>query len=105
MTTLKATVRNGRIELDEPFDLPDGAEVEVILLTPANPPTLRGMTEEEQGTTPEAIERWIAILEAISAPAMSDDEWAAWMQRRREDRGWELARAEEREARLRKSAE
>jgi hypothetical protein len=98
MTTLKATVRNGRIE-------PDGAEIEVILLTPASPPTLRGMTEEEQGDTPEAIERWIATLEAIPAPTMSDDEWAAWVQRRREDREWELARTEEREARLRKPAE
>jgi hypothetical protein len=93
MTTLKATVRNGRIELDEPFDLPDGAEVEVILLTPADPPTLRGMTEEEQGSTPEAIERWIAALEAIPAPVMNDDEWSAWMRRRREDREWELAHA------------
>lgn len=79
MTTLKATVRNGRIELDEPLDLPDGAEVEVTLLTPAIPSALRGMTEEEQDSTPEAIERWIAALEAIPAPTMSDDEWAAWM--------------------------
>ncbi|HET6572585.1 MAG TPA: hypothetical protein VFG68_03205 [Fimbriiglobus sp.] len=34
------------------------------------------MMEEEQGDTPEAIERWIAILEAIPDPTMSDDESA-----------------------------
>ena len=72
MTTLKATVRNGRIELDEPFDLPDRVEVEVTVLTPADSPTLRGMTEEEQGDTPETIDRWIATLEAIPAPVMSE---------------------------------
>lgn len=32
MHTRKAQVRNGRLVLDEPTDLPDGAEVEVLLI-------------------------------------------------------------------------
>ena len=32
MNTRKARVQNGRLVLDEPTDLPDGAEVEVLLI-------------------------------------------------------------------------
>lgn len=32
MQALKVQVKNGRLVLDEPTDLPDGAEVEVIVL-------------------------------------------------------------------------
>jgi len=32
MRALKVQVKNGRLVLDEPTDLPDGAEVEVIVL-------------------------------------------------------------------------
>jgi hypothetical protein len=91
MTTLTTVVRAGRIKLDEPSDLPDGSAVN------ASPPVV-GMTEEEQGTTPEAIERWIEVLEAIPAPVMTDDEWSAWAVRRNEDRERELAGEAAREA-------
>jgi hypothetical protein len=78
MTTLTTVVRAGRIKLDEPSDLPDGSTVEVILRPVHAGPPVVGMTEEEQGTTPEAIERWIRTLEAIPAPVMTDAEWKAW---------------------------
>ena len=32
MQALKAQVKNGRLVLDEPTDLPDGAEVEVVVI-------------------------------------------------------------------------
>jgi hypothetical protein len=32
MQALKVQVKNGRLHLDEPTDLPDGAEVEVVVL-------------------------------------------------------------------------
>jgi hypothetical protein len=32
MQALRAQVKNGRLVLDEPTDLPDGAEVEVVVL-------------------------------------------------------------------------
>lgn len=84
MTTIKAVVRNGRIDIDQPLDLPEGEEAKVTV-RPIRP-TLRGMSAEEQGDSPEAIERWIARLAAIPAPVMTDVEWAAMQERRREDR-------------------
>lgn len=33
MAALKAVVKNGRLTLDEPTDLPEGAEVEIALVT------------------------------------------------------------------------
>ncbi len=32
MQALKVQVKNGRLRLDEPTDLPDGAEIEVIVI-------------------------------------------------------------------------
>jgi hypothetical protein len=34
--TIKARVRNGRLILDEPTDLPDGTEVDLVLLDPGD---------------------------------------------------------------------
>jgi hypothetical protein len=40
MGALKAIVRNGRLILDEPTDLPEGSEVEVALVTEEADPEL-----------------------------------------------------------------
>jgi hypothetical protein len=53
MLVFKATVRNGRIVLDEPTDLPDGHEVELCVLNDD------GMSEEDRRRLHEAIERGI----------------------------------------------
>lgn len=103
MTILTTIVRGGRIKVDEPSDLPDGSAVEVTLRRADGALPVHGMTEDEQGTTPEAIERWIQTLEAIPAPVMTDDEWSAWTARRHEDREWELAGEAARDARLRET--
>jgi hypothetical protein len=87
MNALSAVVRNGGIELKEPLELPDGLEVEVTIRPLPHEFELRGMTEEEQGDSPEAVENWIAMLKAIPTPAMSDDEWSAWQRVRNEERG------------------
>jgi len=100
MTTHMTTVRAGRIKFDEPSDLPDGSQVEVTLRPTVSEFTDFGMTEEEQDTSPEAIERWIAALETIPAPVMTDEEWASWNTRRKEDREWEFVRAKDRESKL-----
>lgn len=107
MTIIKSVIHNGRLQLDEPVNLPDGSEVEVIVhITSSLPlPALVGMTEEEQEETPEAIEKWIAEAESIPPITMSDEEWAAWHKRRNEDREWQLADALEREKRLQRSLE
>ena len=66
---------------------------------------LTGMTDEEQGDSPEAIARWIATVEAIPPIEISDEQWAAWQKRRQEDREWEFAHEEERHQKIMKSLE
>jgi hypothetical protein len=57
MKVLKAQVRNGRLVLDEPTDLPEGTEVEVALVgEEALPP-------EERARPSQAIEEGAADLE------------------------------------------
>lgn len=101
MTTIKATVHNGGLRLDEPLNLPEGCEVNVFV-SPVVPglSTLRGMTEVEQGSTPEEVARWIQLVESNSPPTMTDEEWEADQQRRREYREWQRANADAREQRL-----
>ena len=41
MTTITAIVRNGRLELAQPIDLPNGTEVEVLLPEQASRTTRR----------------------------------------------------------------
>jgi len=101
MTTITTVVRGDRIKVDEPSDLPDGSQVEVTLRPAISIQAPIGMTEDDQGTTPEAIEGWIATLEAIPAPVMTDEEWSAWNARQKEDREWEFANEAAREAKLR----
>ncbi len=54
MHVIKATVRNGRIVVDEPTNLPDGYEVELYV---ANDD---GMSDEERKRLHESIRRGIA---------------------------------------------
>lgn len=105
MTIIKSTIHDGRLRLDEPVNLPEGTEVQVIVnpLSQAVPP--RPLTDEDQGDSPEAIARWIAYFESLTPPVMSDIEWAAWEQRRREDREWELAHEAERAEKLQRMFE
>jgi len=70
----------------EPFDWPDGTEVEVSAVE----------RDDETPDSPEEIARWLAAFAAIPPLEMTEEEWAAWEQRRRDDREWELAHAEER---------
>jgi len=86
MTSIAATVRGGMIVPSEPFDWPDGTEVEVSAVE----------RDDETPDSPEEIARWLAAFAAIPTPVMTEVEWAAWERRRRDDREWELAHAEER---------
>jgi hypothetical protein len=56
VTALKAHVRNGRIVVDEPVDLPDGAEIDVYLYdAEANV-----MSLQERAAFERALERGLA---------------------------------------------
>ena len=50
--TLKARVRGGRLVVDEPTDLPEGAEVELLPLDPGD-----WLDEEDRGALHRALDR------------------------------------------------
>ena len=74
MTTIKAIIRNGRIEVDEPIDLPDGTELTIPI--PASSATL-GIRDEDWSDTPEAIEAWIRWYDALEPLDFTPAERAA----------------------------
>jgi hypothetical protein len=55
MTILHALVRNGRVVVDEPTDLPDGSKVDLLLLDAS-----ADMGPEEQAALEASISRGLA---------------------------------------------
>jgi len=97
MTTIKAIIRNGRIEIDEPLDLPDGTELTIpIPVLPAPP----GVRDEDWSDTPEAIEAWIRWYDSLEPLEFAPAERAAWEAARREQKEHELAQWEQRSQHL-----
>lgn len=60
VTALRAHVVNGKIVVDEPVDLPDGAEVRVYLYDAA----AEGMSKEERAALEDSLERSLAQADA-----------------------------------------
>jgi hypothetical protein len=75
VTALKAHVVNGRIVVDEPVDLPDGAEVRVYLYDASTDP----MSAKERAALEESLERGIA--QADRGELIDADEVLAELQR------------------------
>lgn len=75
MTALKAHVRGGRIVVDEPVDLPDGAELQVYLYDAA----ADAMSPEERAALERALER--SIAQADAGELIDADEVLAELQR------------------------
>ncbi len=63
---VRGVVRNGRVELSRPLDLPDGAEVEVHA------------PESDRPMTPEEIAAALALMDQIEPVEWTDEERAAW---------------------------
>lgn len=93
MTTIKAIVRNGRIEVDKPIDLPDGTELTIAI--PEGRTTL-GIRDDEWSDTPEAIESWIRWYDSLEPLEFTPAERAAWKAALQEQKQHELAQWEER---------
>jgi hypothetical protein len=93
MSTVKAIIRNGRIEVDEPIDLPDGTELTIPI--PDLAPTL-GIRDDEWSDTPEAIEAWIRWYDSLEPLDFTPAERAAWKAALQEERQHELAQWEKR---------
>ena len=96
MNAVEATVQNRRIEVPAPDDWPDGTKVMVdVLPMPAGNrlDDLDFMTEEEQSDDPDAIERWIAELEALPGITMTPEEEAEMLAWRRKEKEFNLEAA------------
>ena len=74
VTALKAHVVNGRIVVDEPVDLPDGAEVSVYLYNASND----AMSAEERAALDSALER--STTQADAGELIDADEVLAELQ-------------------------
>ena len=76
MQSIKARVRNGRLVLDEPTDLPEGEEVELV---PVDDVLANGgdyLDDEERQRLHRSLERGLADVEAgrtVSARQVIDD--------------------------------
>ncbi len=82
MNAIKTTIQNRRIDLPAPNDLSDGTKVRVdVTPLPAGDrlAEVDFMTEDEQSDDPEAIERWIAELDALPGLTMTPEEEADLM--------------------------
>lgn len=88
MTILKAIVRNGRIETDQPVNLPDGTELRIPLPDSA----LEG---DDWDNTPEGIEAWLKWYDSLEPLIFSDEERAALEVDRQARKEWESAHSTE----------
>jgi hypothetical protein len=91
MTTITATVLNGRLELAGPLDLPDGTEVEIRLPEPEGTDSM----SEEQPMTPEEIARTLAAMEKIEPFELTAEEKATLEADRQARKDWEKAQSAE----------
>lgn len=76
VTALRAHVVNGKIVVDEPVDLPDGAEVRVYLYDAA----ADGMSNEERAALENALDR--SLEQADAGQLVDADEVLGELRRR-----------------------
>lgn len=76
MLPLKAQVTNGRLKLDEPTDLPEGAEVEVVVIDD-------GLSLEERAELHASLDR--ALDDAETGRGVDAWEFLKQHRARRED--------------------
>ena len=89
---IKGVIRAGRVEVDEPINLPDGLEVTI---TGHPHGKFAGRPDDDRPPTTEEIAATLAAMDEIEPLELSDHEWAAWEAERQARREWEKARFEE----------
>lgn len=75
---MKGVVRNGRVEVDEPINLPDGTEVTI---TGHANGKFAGIPDNDRPMTPDEITQTLAAMARVEPFDMSDEERAqanAW---------------------------
>ena len=78
---LRGVIRNGRIEVGTPINLPDGTELLIPLPEGTN---ALPAWEPERDDSPEAIAAWLAWFEALPTLSITAEEEAdttAWRQK------------------------
>jgi hypothetical protein len=73
MNAIKAIVRGGRIELEEPLDLPDGTE---LLIPLPNGISNKGHIEEDWDNSPEGIADWLKWYDSLEPLIFTEAEEA-----------------------------
>lgn len=95
MTTIRATIKGGRLELDVPADWPDGTEVEIH---PIEHATHAGTMSAEE------IAKTLAAMDQVEPFDITEEESAVWEAERHTAKQREKAQfsvhAEERRQRL-----
>ncbi len=74
MISVKATIRNRRIELSAPEELPDGTEL-LVEITPISSAKI-GIDESEWRDDPAALAEWEAWIQTIEPPELTPEEEA-----------------------------
>src|SRR5438105_1649270 len=93
MNAIKATIRNGRVEPDQPLSLPEGTEVMVV-------PSGVSLAEKDWDDSPEGIAAWWKWYESLEPLIFTEEEKEALEADRKARKAWELAHAEERAEKL-----
>src|SRR5436190_23905476 len=98
MDTINATIQNGQIVPDQPFDWPEGSNVTVIRADRGTPTI--GLNEGEWRTDPETIAQWLGWYDALEPLEFTPEEiadLAAWRQKQKKH---DIAKTQERLQRL-----
>ncbi len=80
MSTIKAVIRNGQVEVDSPIDMPDGTEITIQL---PDKHALRSTLGDDAPMTSEEITRILSLMDLVRPFEMTDAERAAWEADRR----------------------
>lgn len=99
MDTIRGVVRNGRIETDDPLDLPEGTE----LLIPV--PGRSTDDEDDWDNSPEDIAAWLAWADSLEPLIFTDAERAAWEADEQARKEWEKSHFESYAKELRRVCE
>jgi hypothetical protein len=85
MNPIKAMVRNGRIEIDQPLNLPDGSELLVLRSNGT-------VDDAEDGwdNTPEGIAAWLKWYDSLQPLIFTAEEQKALEEDKRARKEWEL---------------
>lgn len=90
---MKGVIRTGRVEIDEPIDLPDGTEVLVTSGAAA--------FDDGRPMSPSEIAHVLASMDTFQPLDLTDAERVAWEAERQGRKAWEKARFADQSEKLR----